>query len=163
MNASDANKLLSVAKANYSYAFKGMSEQEKVLLVQSWAFALQDIPSDVVLMAFMQLLSVSKWLPTVAEIRQTVMKLRSDAETILTQNRQLARLGYGKANARESAMCEYIVNSTEQSRFEFGREAELSLESMLAGGCYVGLGDGRMDTESIGRPLDTFGADREDI
>lgn len=60
-------------------------------------------------------------------------------------------------------MCEYIVNSTEQSRFEFGREAELSLESMLAGGCYVGLGDGRMDTESIGRPLDTFRADREDI
>ena len=67
MTADDANKLLALAKANYSYAFKTMTKQEKIMLVQSWAFALQDIPADIVMLAFMQLLTTSKWLPTVAE------------------------------------------------------------------------------------------------
>lgn len=75
MTLDDANKLLALAKANYSGAFKTMSKQEKVMLVQSWAFALQDIPADVVLIAFMQLLTTSKWLPTVAEIREQVKSL----------------------------------------------------------------------------------------
>ena len=83
MTAAEVNKLLALAKANYSYAFKTMSNQEKVLLVQSWTFALQDIPTDVVMMAFMQLLSKCKWLPTVAEIRQQAAKLHREAERIL--------------------------------------------------------------------------------
>lgn len=83
MTAAEVNKLLALAKANYSYAFKTMSNQEKVLLVQSWTFALQDIPTDVVMMAFMQLLSKCKWLPTVAEIRQQAAKMHREAERIL--------------------------------------------------------------------------------
>lgn len=83
MTAAEVNKLLALAKANYSYAFKTMSNQEKVLLVQSWTFALQDIPTDVVMMAFMQLLSKCKWLPTVAEIRQQAAKLHREAERVL--------------------------------------------------------------------------------
>ena len=79
MTIQDANKLLALAKANYSYAFKTMSKQEKLMLVQSWAFALQDIPADIVMLAFMKLLSVSKWLPTVAEIREQVQRIYYEA------------------------------------------------------------------------------------
>lgn len=107
MTAAEVNKLLALAKANYSYAFKTMSNQEKVLLVQSWTFALQDIPTDVVMMAFMQLLSRCKWLPTVAEIRQQAAKMHREAERILYDIRNAEEvdklMGGGKSTAPELA------------------------------------------------------------
>lgn len=107
MTAAEVNKLLALAKANYSYAFKTMSNQEKVLLVQSWTFALQDIPTDVVMMAFMQLLSKCKWLPTVAEIRQQAAKLHREAERILYDIRNAEEvdkmMGGGKSTTPELA------------------------------------------------------------
>lgn len=87
MTTEDANKLLALAKANYSYAFKTMTNQEKIMLVQSWAFALQDIPTDIVMLAFMQLLSTSKWLPTVAEIREQAGNLHHEASSMLWEIR----------------------------------------------------------------------------
>lgn len=108
MTAAEVNKLLALAKANYSYAFKTMSNQEKVLLVQSWTFALQDIPTDVVMMAFMQLLSKCKWLPTVAEIRQQAAKLHREAERILYDIRNAEEVdkmmgGDGKSTPKMAA------------------------------------------------------------
>lgn len=107
MTAAEVNKLLALAKANYSYAFKTMSNQEKVLLVQSWTFALQDIPTDVVMMAFMQLLSKCKWLPTVAEIRQQAAKLHREAERVLYDIRNAEEvdkmMGGGKSTTPELA------------------------------------------------------------
>ena len=107
MTAAEVNKLLALAKANYSYAFKTMSNQEKVLLVQSWTFALQDIPTDVVMMAFMQLLSKCKWLPTVAEIRQQAAKMHREAERILYDIRNAEEvdkmMGGGKSTTPELA------------------------------------------------------------
>ena len=69
MTKQEVNKLLALMKANYSYAFKTMSQQDKYLLLNTWTFALQDLNADIVMIAVMQLISVSKWLPTVAEIR----------------------------------------------------------------------------------------------
>ena len=71
MTKQEVNKLLALMKANYSYAFKTMSQQDKYLLLNTWTFTLQDLNADVVMIAVMQLISVSKWLPTVAEIRRS--------------------------------------------------------------------------------------------
>ena len=75
MTQQEVNKLLALMKANYSYAFKTMSQQDKYLLLNTWTFALQDLNADVVMIAVMQLISVSKWLPTVAEIREKCQSL----------------------------------------------------------------------------------------
>ena len=120
MTAAEVNKLLALAKANYSYAFKTMSNQEKVLLVQSWTFALQDIPTDVVMMAFMQLLSKCKWLPTVAEIRQQAAKLHREAERVLYDIRNAEEVdkmmgGSGKSTpemAAKRAAAKNILSKT---------------------------------------------------
>ena len=69
MTTEDVNQLLAIMKANYSYAFKTMSQEEKYMLLCTWTVTLQDLPTDIVMMAVMQLVSKSKWLPTVAEIR----------------------------------------------------------------------------------------------
>lgn len=75
MTKREVNKLLALMKANYSYAFKSMSQQDKYLLLNTWTFTLQDLNADVVMIAAMQLISVSKWLPTVAEIREQCREL----------------------------------------------------------------------------------------
>lgn len=79
MTKSEVNKLLALMKANYSYAFKNMSRQEKILLLNTWAFTLQDLDAGVVMIAVMQLISTSKWLPTVAEIREKCKDLYYEA------------------------------------------------------------------------------------
>lgn len=141
MNIQDANKLLALAKANYSYAFKSMSRQEKLMLVQSWAFTLQDIPADIVMLAFMQLLSTSKWLPTVAEIREKVKSLYYSAayhHTGFPGNEEPD----GVKKARK-----YIEDHTYMLR---GDEApELTLDSILRGGYGPTLGSGEMGFESL--------------
>ena len=114
MNVQEANKLLAVAKANYSYAFKTMTQSDKKALVYSWAFALQDIPADIVLLAFMQLLSVSKWLPTVAEIRERVKNLHFEAA--VGNIDALAEM-MGETESLESRKArDYIMQSTYKLR-----------------------------------------------
>lgn len=143
MTPSDANKLLALAKANYSYAFKTMTKQEMVMLVQSWAFALQDIPADIVMLAFMQLLTVSKWLPTVAEIREKVQKLYYEASYT---PEPLDGLESKTERQREQAKV-YITNHTWQLRGDHA--PELSLDAILSGPYSPAIGSGQMGFTAI--------------
>lgn len=140
MTADDANKLLAIAKANYSYAFKSMSNQEKVILVKSWAFALQDIPADIVMLAFMQLLSTSKWLPTVAEIREKVKSLYYQTAYTSDFMPEAPEIKHVK---------EYISSHTNHLRGD-GDSYELTLDSILGGSFTVALGSGKMQFTQIG-------------
>ena len=81
MTTEDVNQLLAIMKANYSYAFKTMSQEEKYMLLCTWTVTLQDLPTDIVMMAVMQLVSKSKWLPTVAEIRAACREMHYAAAT----------------------------------------------------------------------------------
>ena len=141
MTIQDANKLLAIAKANYSYAFKSMTKQEKIMLVHSWAFALQDIPADVVLIAFMQLLTTSKWLPTVAEIRERVAGLNTEAAY------SLASLMDGHEPKRIKAARDYIAQMTCDMRGD--GPPMLSLDTILEGPYIPTLGSGTMDLQTI--------------
>ena len=144
MTMDDANMLLALAKANYSYAFKGMSQAEKVMLVKSWAFALQDIPADIVMLAFMQLLTTSKWLPTVADIRAKVKDLYMDVKCSRTKN----------DSPYVQAAKKYIDEHTWQYRGD-GKTCELSLDDILSGAHMVPLGTGNMGF--LGAPGDDEG------
>lgn len=77
----DVNQLLAIMKANYSYAFKAMSQDEKYMLLCTWTVTLHDIPSDIVMLAVMQLVSQSKWMLTVAESREKCREIHYAAAT----------------------------------------------------------------------------------
>lgn len=133
MTLDDANKLLGLAKVNYGYAFKDMTNREQMLLVQSWAVVLQDIPADIVMIAFMQLLSVSKWLPTVAEIRKKCRDLYYESYSF----------DYGSGeSAWASAAKKYISDQTSKLRGD--QPPMLPLETMLDGSAGVNIGSGEM-------------------
>lgn len=134
MTLEEVNKLLALVKVNYNYAFKSMTEQEKVMLVKSWSFALQDIPADIVTLAFMQLVSTHKWLPSPAEIREQVRDLYYSAAYQDTCGMD------GEGDEQAERVRRYIVDKTSHLRGD--RAAQLSLDAILHRGYGRSLGAG---------------------
>lgn len=142
MTLEEANQLLALVKVNYNYAFKTMTKQEKVMLVKSWAFVLQDIPADIVTLAFMQLVSTHKFLPTPAEIRDQVRNLYYSAAyhdtsgMIQEKDRQADRVR------------KYIVDKTSHLRGDHA--TQLSLDTILHRGYGRTLGTGEQEFLTAG-------------
>lgn len=160
MTKQEVNKLLALMKANYSYAFKTMSQQDKYLLLNTWTFTLQDLPADVVMIAVMQLISTSKWLPTVAEIREKCKSLYYEAGPYSDPLDPLDdedRRSYGIPEPTEQELAEkkrknaarnYIQNATSHLRGD--GKPSLTLNSILNSTTFAGLGDGRSGLSLLG-------------
>jgi len=156
----EVNKLLALMKANYSYAFKTMSQQDKYMLLNTWTFTLQDLPADVVMIAVMQIISTSKWLPTVAEIREQCKKLYYEATPYNNPIDWLDeedRRKYGipeptqeeiEAEKCRKAKLNYIQNATSHLRGD--RQPQLTLHSILSSPAFAGIGDGRSGLSLLG-------------
>lgn len=152
MNTQETNKLLALMKANYSYAFKSMSQQDKYLLLNTWAFALQDLNADVVMIAAMQLISESKWIPTVAEIRKKCQSLhysalkRDDLTEIMIAEGMLSPEETDAYNRKKQAR-EYIANAT---RHLCSEETGLKLDAILDNQAFTGIGAGKSSLSMLG-------------
>ena len=151
MTLDDANYLLGIAEANYNYAFKNMSLDQKVTLVRTWAFGLQDVPADIVMLAFMQLTTTSKWLPTVAEIREQIRALYWQAKEKLDADDNLRRLcrELGKEpekieDEHGDALRRYIVASTKHISAEKGSGLRFDTIMTLRNGYMTAIGSGQM-------------------
>ncbi len=147
MTKQEMNKLLALMKANYSYAFKSMSQQEKYMLLETWTFTLQDLDAHVVFLAVMKLISTSKWLPTVAEIREQCKKLHYEADGEIQASDCYREMGIDTGVTKEQERVYNAIRSaTEHLRGDGA--PELSLETMLRSNNYAMTGG------SIGRMLD---------
>lgn len=149
MTGQDANYLLGLARVNYGYAFKDMTKQQKTMLVESWAFGLQDIPADIVMLAFMQLVTTSKWIPTVAEIREQVKTIGAKARENLSYGkdmellvRHLGKKVHIRRDDGGDAIRRYIVEKTEHLMGDDG--PGLQLDAILRGRSMTAIGSGQM-------------------
>lgn len=153
MTLEDANDLLGLAQANFSYAFRTMTLKQKVMLVHSWAFGLQDIPADIVMMAFMQLTTTCEWFPKVKEIRDQVRKLRSEAADYfrLRQSQREIHEMLGETY-KEPALdqygmaMKYIIENTKTLE----KGTELGISSALRGSYALPIGGGKIGFDEIG-------------
>ncbi len=147
MTTQDVNQVLAIMKANYSYAFKAMSQEEKYMLLCMWTVTLQDLPADIVMLAVIQLVSKSKWLPTVAEIREKCREIHYAAVTPDTTFDMMVANGIQftpdqqREHDRREAKRKYIVEATKHLRNE-GNGA-LTLDSLLVNPAFEGIGTGR--------------------
>lgn len=147
MTTEDVNQLLAIMKANYSYAFKTMSQEEKYMLLCTWTVTLQDLPTDIVMLAVMQLFSKSKWLPTVAEIRAACREMHYAAATPDTTFDMMAAAGmtFTPEQQREHGFLEtkrrYIAEATKHLRNE--ETGGLTLNHLLANPAFEGIGMGQ--------------------
>lgn len=147
MTVEDANYLLGLAQANFGYAFRNMTDQQKIMLVHSWAFGLQDIPADIVMMAFMQLTTSCDWLPNVAKIREQVRKLRIEAKERASREEDIRRLFEltgrelpPKQDGRDDRIRQYIIDHTET----LDKGVGLELDTILSGTYATPIGSGQM-------------------
>lgn len=147
MTTEDVNQLLAIMKANYSYAFKTMSQEEKYMLLCTWTVTLQDLPTDIVMMAVMQLVSKSKWLPTVAEIRAACREMHYAAATPDTAFDMMVAAGMPVTpeQQREHELLEskrrYIAEATKHLRNEDA--GGLTVNHLLANPAFEGIGTGQ--------------------
>ena len=147
MTTEDVNQLLAIMKANYSYAFKTMSQEEKYMLLCTWTVTLQDLPTDIVMMAVMQLVSKSKWLPTVAEIRAACREMHYAAATPDTVFDMMVAAGMPVTpeQQREHELLEakrrYIAEATKHLRNE--DTGGLTVNDLLANPAFEGIGTGQ--------------------
>lgn len=160
MTRQEVNKLLALMKANYSYAFKTMSQQDKYLLLNTWTFTLQDLSADVVMIAVMQLISESKWLPTVADIRKKCRSLYYSASCPGNFLDDLPEEDWEKCgitppsrkqieeSQRREAMRKTIMNAT--CHLLGNEEAGLSLETILSNPAFTGIGTGKSSLSMLG-------------
>lgn len=166
MTKSEANMLLSIAKATYPNAYKAMNAQEKKLLTQTWAVTLADIPVEIVLLAFFQHVSKSKWPPTPAEIRDQASQLHSEAEDLLRQTRfmddakRLSDCESSKVNLpylRDlESIAESILRKTDHlSRGLRGNENSLTLSAMINAALSTDPADSR-ELRALLLPYDTW-------
>ena len=147
MTIQDVNQLLAIMKANYSYAFKAMSPDERYMLLGTWTVTLQDLPADVVILAVMQLVSQSKWMPTVAEIREKCREIHYAAampdttfDLMLAHGMQFTPEQQREHDRRE-AKRKYIAEATKHLRNE--DNGALTLDSLLVNPAFEGIGTGR--------------------
>lgn len=161
MTLEEANKLLGIAKANYSSAFRSMTQQDKVMLVHSWAFALQDIPGNIVLVAFMQLLTVSKWLPTVAEIRERARGLHYETMELGARSPVFREeMGLSKEPENVIAARQYINENTRHLAGK--KEPMLPIDTILNGPISGVLGsESMLDIEKLSSRTEIYLAQGE--
>lgn len=147
MTTQDVNQILAIMKANYNYAFKNMSQEEKYMLLCTWTVTLQDLPADIVMLAVMQLVSQSKWLPTVAEIREKCREIHYAAATPDTAFDMMVASGMSvtpeqqREHDRREAKRKYIAEVTRHLRNE--DNGALTLDSLLVNPAFEGIGTGR--------------------
>jgi len=117
MTEQEALAILSVLKAAYPGSYKEVGKQEAYGVVRLWAAQLSDAPAELVSLAVRRLISVKKFLPTIAEVREQIAGIRAEAEQILTsrddRKRLRARTGKGgdmpepdKLEAMAAQICE---------------------------------------------------------
>ncbi len=147
MTTQDVNQILAIMKANYNYAFKNMSQEEKYMLLCTWTVTLQDLPADIVMLAVMQLVSQSKWLPTVAEIREKCREIHYAAATpdtafdMMVANGMPVTPEQQREHDRREVKRKYIAEATKHLRNE--DNGALTLDSLLVNSAFEGIGTGR--------------------
>ena len=117
------------------------------MLLGTWAVTLQDLPADVVMLAVMQLVSQSKWMPTVAEIREQCLEIHYAATTPDTTFDMMLANGMQftpeqqREHDRREAKRKYIADATRHLRNE--DNGALTLDSLLVNPAFEGIGSGR--------------------
>lgn len=101
-------------------------------MVKTWAFVLQDIPADICTLAFMQVMAVSKWLPTPAEIREQCKRMYVEASTYHFTHPNLPKDEQG------DRVRQYICDSTQH--LSGPGAPELSLDTIMRRGYGKDLG-----------------------
>lgn len=106
MTKQEAGQLLAILKAAYPMAYKDMSQQELLGVVNVWQSQFKDIDAKLVLIALHKCIKKCKFVPTIAEVNEVINNLYWDAYSKL----ELVRLGHKKLSEEEIKELNFICD-----------------------------------------------------
>lgn len=91
MDKTEALKILAILKAAYPNSYKGMSQDEALSTAAVWAMQFSELPVDIVMMAISKAISACKYPPSIAEVKEKIMKVHWDAWEELRMHNSLSK------------------------------------------------------------------------
>lgn len=132
MTRQEAIKILSILKAAYPNAYKGMTKEEANGTISIWATQFSNIPLSVVSIAVNKLISTNIFPPSISEVKEKIRSLYWEAWNMLNAHETAINEGIGsKLDERSLATVKEILKVCEPMRTRINIEP--SLESLISG------------------------------
>lgn len=133
MTKKEALQVLAILKAAYPNSYKGMTAEEATGTVSMWVMQFNDMPADIVLMAVHKAISVCKFPPSIAEVKEKIKHIHWEARDELYVN-------YGnkpKPTPQETEYFKRIYEATRQYNHDRPIEPELKEMAQFASKDYM--------------------------
>ena len=144
MTRKELNQIMALVKVNWPSAFKGASDGEKKLLFSSWYITLRDLSASTVTLAILQLVSSSKWPPTVAEIREKVKSLYYQAEGIIMFDRSWRDM-FPNETSNDAKLLAARQITADTSHLRGDRPPEMTLDQFLSSPEFLNITSGEVE------------------
>ena len=123
MNRKEAAQILAILKAAYPGSYHGMTQKDAAGTVSVWAMQFAEVPANIVVLALQKCISVSKFPPTISEVKDKIQSLHWEAYEGMSDK-------YLSTEVRQR--CEAIYEATKEYRNM--KSYEPTLTQMIAGG-----------------------------
>lgn len=89
MTREDAVKVLSLLKAAYPNAYKGMTRNEGNGVIAVWATQFSDVPVEVVLIAINELIGTNNFPPAISEVKEKLKEIYWECCSKLSEDKAI--------------------------------------------------------------------------
>jgi hypothetical protein len=134
MTRKETTQILAILKAAFPASYKGMTKEEANGTITVWSMQFADTPADIVMLAVHKLIAVSKFPPTISEVKDKLHSIHWEAYSAMSDG-----MRYKNISAQEIKQLERIYELTDG--YSGCSKPEPDLHQLCAGG-YLQLGSG---------------------
>lgn len=124
MNKKEATQILAILKAAYPNFYKDMKPEEAQGTVSVWQMQFSDYPAEILLMALNKAISVSKFPPSIAEVKEKFSSIHWETYEVLNRHYNIKNL-----TDEEFAYYKRIYELTQP--YKHTKKLEPSIKQML--------------------------------
>lgn len=129
MTREETTAILSILKAAYPNAYKGLTRKEANGMISVWQMQFADISMNIILMAVNKYISTNSFAPAVSDIKNKLRDLYYEAQEMLIEHNNALNNGIGTVLDNKSIfLINKIIEETEYVRYN---NNEMTLFEML--------------------------------
>jgi hypothetical protein len=126
MNRKETAQVLAILKAAYPNFYKNLTPEDAQGIVGVWSMQFADMAADIVLMALNKAISICKYPPSVAEVKEKISSIHWEAQEMMA-------LHYSNNTLSDEELAYYTRIYEETRSYKFSNDVEPSIGNMLAG------------------------------
>lgn len=126
MTKKEAVQILAILKASYPNFYKNLTQEDAQGIVSVWSMQFADMSAEVVFMALNKAISINKYPPTIAEVKEKISSVHWESYEIITRNQHFKTLS-------ESELEHYKRIYAETQEYRHTKQ-EPSIRQIVGGG-----------------------------